>query len=323
MTNLHLVSVIIPVFNAERFVEKAVRSIMTQSYKNLEILICDDCSADESFKILQKLSDEDERIKIFKNEKNFGIVKTLNFLVEKASGKFIARMDADDVSLLFRIEKQVEFLEKNSEISVCGTNAFNIDENDKKIGKSRLPITADDARFFAKYFCPLYHPSVMARAEIFKGNKYSSDFPNAEDYELWVRLVFEKNLKVANLSERLLLYRMTSEQVSAKNRVSQSQAAAKISIKADVLAVDAEFHKNVFYIHEKNQNSPLDELNYAKKQLKEMKGKDKICANATRETIVAHFWKTKKSVLLKLFLSDSLCMGAFCKLMWKNLRGKR
>ncbi len=119
-----LVSVIIPCYNAEKYVEQAVRSIMNQTYKNLEILITDDCSTDASFAILQKLAEEDARIKLFRNTENQKIVRTLNALVERATGKYMARMDADDISLAKRFERQAAFLEANPDIAICGTNAW-------------------------------------------------------------------------------------------------------------------------------------------------------------------------------------------------------
>ena len=171
-----LVSVIIPVYNAEKYVEQAVRSILNQTYQNLEILITDDCSADGSFAILQKLAEEDARIKLFRNEHNQKIVCTLNALVERATGKYIARMDADDISLAKRIEKQVAFLEANPCIAICGTNAWHIDEKGKRTKKTCLPLTAEDNQFFLQFYSTFYHPTVMFRSQVYKQNLYSQDF---------------------------------------------------------------------------------------------------------------------------------------------------
>ena len=116
--NNPLVSVIIPCYNAEKYVEEAVRSIMTQTYKNIEILVTEDCSTDNTLKILKNLEKEDSRIKVIQNKKNLKIVKSLNNMINIAQGKYIARMDADDISLPERIEKQVRFMEENPEPSV-------------------------------------------------------------------------------------------------------------------------------------------------------------------------------------------------------------
>ena len=119
--NNPLVSVIIPCYNAEKYVEEAVRSIMTQRYKNIEILVTEDCSTDNTLKILKNLEKEDSRIKVIQNKKNLKIVKSLNNMINIAQGKYIARMDADDISLPERIEKQVRFMEENpDELAMLG-----------------------------------------------------------------------------------------------------------------------------------------------------------------------------------------------------------
>ena len=130
--NSPLVSVIIPCYNAENYVEEAVRSIMTQTYKNLEIIVTDDCSTDNTLKVLRNLAVEDSRIKIIENKENLKIVKSLNNMINIAQGKYIARMDADDISFPERIEKQLAFMDANPEYGLCGTNALCIDEKGKK-----------------------------------------------------------------------------------------------------------------------------------------------------------------------------------------------
>ena len=159
-----LVSVIIPCYNAEKYVEEAIRSVMTQTYSNLEIIVTDDCSSDNTLMILETLAAEDSRIKVIKNEENLKIVKSLNNMIEVAQGKYIARMDADDISLPERIEKQVSFLESNPEYGLCGTNAWHIDENGKKIGKSYLPVTHEENKFYLAYYSTFYHPTIMLRS---------------------------------------------------------------------------------------------------------------------------------------------------------------
>lgn len=242
-----LVSVIIPCYNAQKFVEKAVRSIMEQTYTNLEILCCDDCSTDKTLIILQKLSQEDSRVKVIKNEQNLKIVQTLNKLVYLSSGKYIARMDADDISLPNRIEKQVEFMEKNAEVGLCGCNAFHINEKDKKIGKSFLPLSFEDNKFFLQFYSTFYHPTILAKSEVFKENLYDEDFICAEDYELWCRLVFEKGIRAENLRDRLFLYRMNSQGISQKNAEKQKENSAKIFLTKNILKENKNFHCNVYF----------------------------------------------------------------------------
>ncbi len=285
-----LVSVIIPVYNAEKYVEQAVRSIMNQTYQNLEILITDDCSTDGSFAILQKLAEEDARIKLFRNEYNQKIVRTLNALVERAAGKYIARMDADDISASKRIEKQVAFLEANPDIAICGTNAWHIDEKGKRKGKSTLPLCYEDCKSFAKFFSPFYHPTVMAKTEVLKVNTYSSSFLYAEDYELWIRLIFSQNYKCANLKERVFEYRIFNNQTSRINIEKQIDSVKNIFTEYRLVREINE-HLNIFFIAK--SDDAISEYKYINSILSELSKypfplKTKVC-----EKIILYSFRNK------------------------------
>ena len=261
-----LVSVIIPCYNASKYVEQAVRSVMEQTYQNLEIICCDDCSTDNTLEILENLALEDSRITVVKNDSNLKIVKTLNKLIGLATGKYIARMDADDISLPERIEKQVEFLEFNSEYAMCGTNAFHINEEGIEVGSSRLPLSYEDNKFFLAYYSTFYHPTIMLKAYIYKQNLYLEDFLYAEDYELWCRLFFDKNVKAANLEQSLFKYRVFQSQTSNIHHQEQAAASSKILDSYDIVEKkDVEFHKNIYFKHS-IENIGKEELDYIKKQ---------------------------------------------------------
>lgn len=303
--NAPLVSVIIPVYNAEKYVEQAVRSIMVQTYKNLEILITDDCSTDGSFAILQKLAKEDSRIKLFTNEHNQKIVRTLNTLVERAKGKYIARMDADDISLQKRIEKQVCFMEAHPDIAICGTNAWHIDEKGKRRGKSTLPLRFEDCKIFMKYFSPFYHPSIMAKSEILKANPYLESFLYAEDYELWVRLIFRQSYKCENLKERLFKYRIFKKQTSNINSKKQIDSVEKILTEYHLVNEVIE-HLSVFFSgHTTDKNA---EHKYIKSVLIEISQypfliKIKVC-----EKILVYMLRTN-SFALRLFMNPMILLS--------------
>ena len=316
--NYPLVSVIIPCYNAEKYVEAAVRSIMNQTYKNLEIIITDDCSTDNTFSILEKLADEDSRIKLFKNETNQKIVKTLNKLVSLANGKYIARMDADDISLPKRIEKQVELLEENSDIAFCGTNAFIINENGKITRKTSLPITSEDNKFFLQFYSTFFHPSVMLRSEIYKQNLYDEDFLYAEDYELWARLIFQENLKGTNLSEKLFEYRIFAGQSSAVHQEKQSNASAKIFDKYRIVSDEnKEFHKNLFFTHKCEKSD--DELEYAKNIFKKLlKQKFKFSFAEIQKLLLSIYKNYSKNLFFK-FASKPKGFASIVKIIWRKI----
>lgn len=261
-----LVSVIIPAYNCEKYIELAVRSIMTQTYKNLEILVTDDCSTDNTLEILSRLANEDARIRVAHNEQNKRIVKTLNSLVSRANGKYIVRMDADDISLPGRIERQVRFMEANPNIGICGTNAWHIDEKNKLIGCSRLPLKNDEVSKFLVYKCPLYHPTVCIRRELIEANRYSERFLNSEDYELWLRL--SKITEIANLKDRLLYYRIHSSQIS-KTFSSEQKILGKELIKCYKLVPEnlLDIFCKVFYENTKLTNGDLKDFRQFSKKL--------------------------------------------------------
>lgn len=308
-----LVSVIIPAYNAEKYVEQAIRSIMNQTYKNLEILVTDDSSTDNTLKILQKLAEEDSRISIHHNEQNKKIVKTLNDLVGRAKGKYIARMDADDISLPKRIEKQVLFLENNKAIDFCGTNAWHINETGVTIGKTQLPLTAEDNRFYLKFYSTFYHPTIMIRSDVYKNNLYSENFLYAEDYELWCRFVFQQNRNGANLEEYLFNYRIFRNQSSGKHFCEQTNASAKIfDIYEIVDSNELSFHKNTFFEHNKKIKN---EIIYIKKAYKELISKPFLYSYPAIKKLMFHLYKEYKKYYLLQFCIKKYGLRTFIKII--------
>lgn len=226
MTNqTPLVSVLIPCYNCEKYVEEAVMSIIKQTYSNLEILVIDDGSTDNTKSILQKLTQKDSRIRYIKNEENLKLIKTLNKGLDLCNGKYIARMDADDISLPTRIEKQVDFFETHPEIGVVGTyiQIFGV-------RKSVWKMDTKDKYIRAHLFCnsSFAHPSVMMRTSILRDNRlyYNTDYPHAEDYKLWCDIA--QYTKLANIPEVLLYYRINENQVSNKYNKEQKETAQRI-----------------------------------------------------------------------------------------------
>src|SRR5690606_25009884 len=136
-TGKPLLSVLVPVYNAEKFVEEALSSILKQTYSNLEILICDDGSTDNTSQVLEKLN-SDARIRIFQNQTNLGKNETCSFLLGKAKGEYVSVHDADDISLPIRFEKQMSFLLDHPEFALCGTNFICFTGYGKIIKRAKL-----------------------------------------------------------------------------------------------------------------------------------------------------------------------------------------
>ena len=197
------------VYDGEKFLEEAVLSVLNQTYKDFEFIIIDDGSTDSSLKMLRSFEKKDERIKLVSRE-NKGLTRSLNEGIKLAQGEYIARMDGDDISMPKRFEKQIDFLEKNKDIALCGTWAINIDENGNEIGEYKTPTTNKEIRKMILFHNPFIHPSVMMRKEIINNvGLYNEKIKYAQDYEYWLRII--KKNKMANLNSFLLWYRIVKK----------------------------------------------------------------------------------------------------------------
>ncbi|QYJ85015.1 glycosyltransferase [Shewanella mesophila] len=225
MSDSPLVSIIMPVYNGGKFLTSAIDSILTQSYPNLELVIIDDGSQDSSENVIKAFQQADDRVKFISRE-NRGLVYTLNQLIQMAEGKFIARMDADDIAHPKRIEKQVQHLLNDKSVALVGTGYHYIDENDNKIGSRK--IICDDGLLKASllFGSPFAHPTVMFNVDVC-GHilNYDAEYKHAEDYELWLRISWREQLKVVNLADKLLMYRVHSSSVSSVYGDEQLNAA--------------------------------------------------------------------------------------------------
>ncbi len=207
-----IVSIILPVYNTDLFLFDSIKSILNQTYTNFEFIILDDGSTDKSLEIIQSF--KDKRIKIIQNSTNLGLIKTLNIGIDLARGKYIARMDADDIAMPKRLEKQIAFLEKNTDYVLVGTMAEIIDEKGRLTGKKiDLPTKYDAIKSRILFQCPFVHPSIMGKTKVFKEFKYKEAYPIAEDLFLWLEII--QKYRVANINESLLKYRVHSKNVSS------------------------------------------------------------------------------------------------------------
>lgn len=188
MSNSKLVSVIIPTYNVQDFIEQAVGSIINQTYKNIEIIIVDDCSSDKTFEKLKKLAKQDSRIKLLRNDTNLKICKTLNKALKESKGEYIVRMDGDDISDKARIEKQIEYLEKNQEIHLVGNSVKNIDEKNNIFSTTKYYSDFKKLKKLARYGTPVLH-IWAARREVYEKLDGYREIPYVEDYDFLLRMI--------------------------------------------------------------------------------------------------------------------------------------
>tara|TARA_B100001029_G_scaffold179889_1_gene192197 strand:+ start:19567 stop:20268 length:702 start_codon:yes stop_codon:yes gene_type:complete len=196
--NKNLVSVVMSCFNSEQSVTKAIESILNQSYESIELLIVDDGSTDGTFNKLNKFSKKYNNIKVYKNTNNIGLTKSLNFLIDESKGQYIARQDSDDISLNYRIQKQVELLE-SYDLDFCSTRARIINST-KKIPRfsEYLP-----KRVVMKIKNPFIHGTLLIKkSTLLEVGKYNENFYYAQDYRLMKDLL-EMNYKFKSIREPL------------------------------------------------------------------------------------------------------------------------
>lgn len=227
-----LVSVIMSNYNTpEEYLRSAIESILNQTYQNFEFIIIDDCSTDNSLSIIESYSDE--RIKVIRNEKNLGITKSLNRGLKAATGEYVARMDADDISLEKRFEKQVEFLKSHPDHIVCGTGVELIGDWQSKHSNKFICRTIPQKDEFRIYLLFGNYPNIVHPTAMFNRNlllkhniTYNERYPLAQDYRMWISC--SEVAECANLSETLLNYRVHGKAVSNDKKELQKNIAYQI-----------------------------------------------------------------------------------------------
>lgn len=190
MNDQPLVSIILPTYNREQYIRKAIDSVLDQTYRNFELIIINDGSTDETTEIVSEFSKKDLRVRIITNKVNLGLVKTLNRGIRDALGKYIARLDDDDFWCDKRkLEKQVDFLEKNIEYALVGGGVIRIDKEGKEIVRYLLPENDGNIRKIILVDNAFAHSTVLFRKDIWeKTGGYDKGFDGLEDRDLWLKI---------------------------------------------------------------------------------------------------------------------------------------
>lgn len=210
------VGFVIPFHNAELYIREAFESVLGQTFQDFEVIAVNDASTDSSLKIVESFNNR--KIRIFNLEKNLGVSGALNHGLLMSRSEFLARMDADDVCMPNRVEKQIDFFQHNQDVSVLGTWFYSMDSKLKNmVWENRTPLTHREIEATMKQRCCIGHPTVMMKRKVVETIGGYSEEKNAlatEDYELWLRAL--PLFKFANLPEFLLKHRTHSDQVSNK-----------------------------------------------------------------------------------------------------------
>ena len=223
-----LVSVIMATFNEEPdMIGKSISSIIDQTYENFELLIFDDSTKQETKDKIDSFT-TDPRVKVFRFPSRVGFVKSLNKGLEAAKGKYIARMDGDDMSLPIRFEKEVRFLEKHKDIAVVGGQINIMDENNKITSSRSYPLGGMKLYLFSCARNPLAHPTIMMhRSLVDKGFRYDETLKMSEDLDFWLRLL-NTGYHIANLPDTVLNYRVQSNFTEKRSSTKQREYMANV-----------------------------------------------------------------------------------------------
>jgi glycosyltransferase involved in cell wall biosynthesis len=198
-----LVSVVMSVYNEEIYLKDTIESILNQTMEDFEFIIVDDGSDDGTPDILDSYRNKDKRFHVISNSKNAGIARALNIGIGEASGRYIALMDAGDISHPRRFEKQVDFLEKRKDVFILGTQGQWIDTNHNVIGSWKLPLNVTDKKVYKTGGA--IHPSIMVRRELFdRIGLYKPELEMSQEFEMYLRTI-KNGLKIANLEDPPLI----------------------------------------------------------------------------------------------------------------------
>ena len=241
MKHKPLITVYMPVFNAAKFLHQSINSILNQTFSDFEFIIVDDASTDNSWKIIKSYSKKDNRIIPIKNKINLGVSLTSNIAISQAKGKFLARMDADDISFTDRLQKQLDFLQQNHSLVAVGGQCIVIDSQDNIIGHKNFPTEPHKLKDMLFWAIPMQQPSMMVNLSKLpkKFTWYQPNQSSAEEINLMFR--FMKYGQISNLTDNLLFYRHLDDSLSHKN----PKATFKLTIKSRLGALKLGFRPNL------------------------------------------------------------------------------
>lgn len=226
-----LVSVVMPIYNAQRYLAQAIKSILSQTLKNFELILVNDASTDKTLQIIYKFKKKDKRIKLINNKKNLQMAQSLNLAINLARSNLIARMDQDDIALPNRLEVQYAFMKSHPNVAIVGSNIIIIDENSKITGKRTYPTTSRGLKKILFRYSAFAHPTVMLRKQPFQKVKgYNPEKHPCEDIDLWFRL--GKKYEFGSIPTFLLKYRVSLTSGSHHNLKKTEIIGLKIKLEA-------------------------------------------------------------------------------------------
>ncbi|MBA2641749.1 MAG: glycosyltransferase, partial [Actinobacteria bacterium] len=224
-----IVSGLLAVRDGRRYLDQAVQSLLRQTLAEVELLVVDDASTDDTPELLARI--RDPRLTVFRNETRRGLASSLNLALDNARGRYVARLDADDVAMPDRLERQLAHMRAHPEVAVLGSAVLDVDDQGRVGGLHEMPRGFAEVRWSALFSSPHFHPTVLVDRDVLErhGFRYDVGFEESEDYDLWTRL-----LAVAegdNLPEPLVLYRVHAGQASQRRRPLQREFQERVALR--------------------------------------------------------------------------------------------
>ena len=201
------ISLIMSVYNGEDYLSEAIESVLNQTFKDFELIVINDCSTDKTSEILKSFEELDNRVKVHTNEVNLRLPSSLNKAMALATGKYIARMDADDICLPQRLEKQYEFMENNPNVALSSCRFMTLKNGIVSSGGCGGKSDNESIKALLLVTNPILHPGIIAKADVIRSLGYDKNFTCTEDMELWTRFVIS-GYDVEIMPEYLMIYRL-------------------------------------------------------------------------------------------------------------------
>lgn len=303
-----MVSIVMSVYNGEQYVEETIKSVLAQTYEKWEMIIVNDASTDGTAEILKAYEEKDARIKVLTNEKNKKLPASLNYGISKAKGKYIIRVDADDICVRTRFETQVRFMESHPDIALSWGLFYEMINGSIRNGITTFSVSYEHTKASLLMFGLINHSGVIMKRSLFDTYTYTPEYTISEDLKLWLEIL--QNHKMQGIREYVTVYRKHEGQATnEKNRLLQQEQVRKIlsnhfnEIKWDISDDELSFHMNLIYGLDK-----LDEKDFLQwtKRLSEENKKHAWCKKSALEYL--YLWK-----LDELCRSNRLAVGqAFC-----------
>ncbi len=242
-----LISVVMPNYNCEQYLDESISSILHQTFSNFEFIIIDDGSTDKSWEIIRKYAKQDKRIIAIHNKKNLWVHKTRNKLLHTAKGTYIAMMDSDDISNPTRLEKQIKFFAEYPSYGLCWTNFTLIDKTGKQVGEKQFPETDESIKASFFWRNPFGQNTIMMKSEIIDVIwHYDETLEVAEDLDMWIRI--STQYKMYNIQEHLVQYRIHGQNSILTRQKDHIKNTLAIRKRALQLGYTMTFKWKVFYL---------------------------------------------------------------------------